>query len=91
MDNPGYYAIIPANVRYDKNLKANEKLLYGEINALCSEDGCCWATNEYFSNVFNVSEITISRQIKNLEKQKYINIKHIKKDSEVLKRVITIN
>lgn len=25
-ETPNYYAIIPANVRYDKELKANEKL-----------------------------------------------------------------
>lgn len=29
-----YYAIIPATVRYLKVLKANEKLLYGEITSL---------------------------------------------------------
>jgi len=27
-EQPNYYAIIPANIRYDNNLKANEKLLY---------------------------------------------------------------
>ena len=28
-ENPSYFAIIPADVRYDKRLKANEKLMYG--------------------------------------------------------------
>lgn len=32
-EHRSYYAIIPANVRYDKRLKPNTKLLYGEITA----------------------------------------------------------
>ena len=43
-----YYAVIPAEVRYAKNLKANEKLMYGELTALANEKGYCYASNEYF-------------------------------------------
>ena len=32
-----YYAIIPATVRYSKELKATEKLIYGEITALANK------------------------------------------------------
>ncbi len=31
---PGYYAIIPATIRYDSKLRFAERLLYGEITAL---------------------------------------------------------
>ena len=32
-----YYAIIPATVRYDKELKPAEKLLYSEVTALANK------------------------------------------------------
>ena len=53
-NNKNYYAVIPAEVRYSKNLKANEKLMYGELTALANEKGYCYASNEYFSQLYNV-------------------------------------
>ncbi len=73
-ESPSYYSIIPANVRYDKRLKANEKLLYGEITALTHTNGYCYATNSYFAKLYEVDKCTISRWIKNLAGYGYIDI-----------------
>jgi uncharacterized phage protein (TIGR02220 family) len=67
-----YYAIIPATIRYDKNITANAKLLYGEITALCNEKGFCWATDSYFTELYGVSRSTIQRWFIQLEKNGYI-------------------
>lgn len=72
--NRSYYAIIPANVRYDSALKPNEKLLYGEITALCNEKGYCWAGNGYFAELYGVTKATVSRWISNLSDNGYIAI-----------------
>lgn len=92
METPNYYSILPANVRYDSRLKANEKLLYSEITALSNKSGSCYASNRYFAELYNVSNKTISLWIKNLKECKYITVQMIYKDGskEVDKRNINI-
>ena len=87
-----YYAIIPADVRYDAKLKDKAKLLYGEITALTNEKGYCWASNEYFANLYGVSKTTISLLIKNLIDSGYIESELIYKEGtkEILKRYLKI-
>lgn len=91
-EKKSYYAIIPANVRYDKDITPNAKLLYGEITALCNEKGYCWAENKYFAELYSVSKTSISKWIKDLSDKGYINTKLIYKDGskEILNRYITI-
>lgn len=69
-----FYAIIPANVRYNKNIPSGGKLLYGEITALCNEKGFCWASNKYFSDLYDNDDRTIRRWIRSLEKEEFIYI-----------------
>lgn len=91
-EQPTYYSILPANVRYNKNLKPNEKLLYSEITALTNKDGICYATNEYFANLYGVTKVAISQWVSNLEKEKLIDREIIYADSskQILNRYIRI-
>ena len=70
-ESPGYYATIPANVRYSK-IPDGAKLLYGEITSLCNKRGYCWATNKYFADLYGKDSGTISRWIQALRGGRFI-------------------
>ena len=89
-EKPNYYAIIPANVRYDKDLRANAKLMYGEITALSSKYGECTASNNYFARLYEVDSSAISKWITQLKDKKYIDVEYETKGKEIKKRIIKI-
>ena len=92
-ESVSYYAIIPAEIRYDSSLPPLAKLLFGEITALCSRYNECWATNEYFANLYNCSTRNISRLISLLSQHNYITVELVRKtkSAEIEKRVIRQN
>lgn len=93
MENqPNYYGIIPANVRYDKDLTPNAKLLYAEITCLCNQTGYCWSTNRYFAELYNVSNVSISKWINQLIEKGYINSTFEYKEGtkEIFKRYLSL-
>lgn len=72
MEQKNYYAIIPANIRYDRELNDKAKLLYAEITSLTNQEGYCWATNGYFADLYGIRPETVSRLIKQLVDKKYL-------------------
>lgn len=75
---PGYYAVIPASVRYDDGLRPNAKLLYGELSALAVSDGYCWATNAYFARLFSLSAKTVAELIRQLADRGHIRVEVVR-------------
>lgn len=73
-ENPSYWAVIPAAVRYDKKLPPNAKLLYGEVTALADKYGYCYAQNSYFVDLFGLSERSITRLLGILVDRGYLRI-----------------
>ena len=80
---PGYYAILPAAVRYDDRLRPNGKLLYAEITALASRDGYCWADNAFFAQNFGVTERCVQRLLVQLEGYGYIEVETVQNGNQV--------
>jgi len=91
-EKPNYYAIIPAEVRYDTELRDKAKLLYGEITSLANKEGYCYASNKYFAELYDVSTTTISTLISELVEKGYIESEIIYKEGtkEILNRYLKI-
>jgi len=90
MEKPSYYSVTPAKVRYDEELKANEKLLYGEITALTNKNGYCTAGNQYFADLYKVHKKTVSDWISHLKEKGYIEVEIIYEDKKIIERRIYI-
>lgn len=85
-DQPAYYGIIPAPVRYDKRVTPNAKILYSEITALCNEKGFCWASNNYFADLYEVTPQAISKWINILSYCGYLRLEYDYNGKEVKQR-----
>ena len=73
----------------DKEIK-NELGLLLIISSLCAEKGYCYASNEYFAELFGIDEVSVSRKIKLLESKNYITIEYIKRGCEVKNRFLRL-
>ena len=80
--------ILPISILGDNNLTPLERLLLISILSLCNEKGYCWATNEYFAELFNVRKQTISKSISSLSKNNYIELKFDNSEKNNSKRII---
>jgi len=83
---------IPKEIWLDKNLTTNERLLFVEIDSLDNEKGC-WASNNYFSDFFDLSKTRVSEIINSLVKKEYITSTMIYKEGgkEIDKRILKVN
>ena len=74
---PNFYAVIPADVRYDEDLSSTAKLLYAEISALANSKGYCFANNKYFEKIYHIDERTVQRILKQLSNKQYVRIENV--------------
>lgn len=91
MEHPSYYSILTADVRYDKRLKPNEKLLFSEITALSNKRGYCNASNNYFAQLYDVTTVTASNWVKHLKDRGYIDVEMIYDGKQIKERRIFVN
>lgn len=62
----GFFVHIPEWV-LTKDITSTEKMVFGLVVGLSNEKGYCFASNEKFSDILNISEMTVKRSLKKLE------------------------
>jgi hypothetical protein len=81
------YGILPVSVRHNKSLSDGAKVLYAEITTLSAATGYCWATNEYFAQLFGKGQRTITRYISELQQYGHIQIDISYKDYRAVRKI----
>lgn len=58
----------------NEELSDKEKIILSMVLYLSKDTGHCFATNNYFSDILNVTVVSISRIINSLKKKNYIKV-----------------
>ncbi len=84
---------IPKEIYLDSRLNALDKIILVEIDSLDNGQKGCFASNNYFAELFLLSKTQISKIISDLKKKGWISVKYENKKNTkaVDKRVIKIN
>lgn len=69
-----YFGILPAEVRYNKDITDFAKILYAEFMALSNTYGYCFATNKYFAELYDKDAMTVSKTVAQLKKYNLISV-----------------
>ncbi|MGN1312318.1 MAG: helix-turn-helix domain-containing protein [Bacilli bacterium] len=84
-------SFITISILGDNRLTFLERLLLIHIISLSKKNGYCWATNKYFSNIYDVTTVTISKSISKLATFNYIKINFDNKNTNNTKRIIKLS
>jgi hypothetical protein len=85
------WGLIPPYIMASKDLKANEKLLYGRILGLTNKHGYCWASNYWLGLQIGIEEQTVANIIWSFKKKGLIETKVFRDDkNKITKRHIFV-
>jgi len=70
-ENHNWAAVIPCRYLMSKDINSTQKLLIGLVSSLSNLKGYCFASNDYLAECLNISKITVSQLVSDLEKKGY--------------------
>ncbi|MBQ9313629.1 MAG: helix-turn-helix domain-containing protein [Clostridia bacterium] len=89
MNIPNFESLaIPSEILFNKDLSDREKILLSIVLSLSRKSNFCYAGNKYISDIFNVTDETISRAFSSLKDKKYIKMNYNNKTTNSRKREI---
>ena len=65
---------MPSEILINNKLSDKEKIILSMIIYLSKDKGYCFATNNYFSDILNVTVVSVSRIINSLKKKEHIKV-----------------
>ena len=77
------YVEVPVVVLLDEDLSTTTKLLMGLITTLSMQEGFCFASNRYLSNLMKVSKRTITGCITSLRRKNYIRVEQLPNERRI--------
>ena len=90
MEQPSWAAIIPNRYLYAKDINSVQKILIGLISGLSNIKGYCFASNEYFADILDLSKVRVSQLITDLQKKGYIGRVIYRNDKQQVEKRILI-
>lgn len=79
--NRNYYAVIPANVRYNKSLSNISKLVYSELTTILTKDKKITVDAHKISKNLNIPYNNVLKAIVELNEAKIIRVENWEEDN----------
>lgn len=87
------FIIIPDIIKKSKEISSTSKLIYGDILSLSAKHGYCYANNEYFAKIYDISTRAVSKIIGQLLEFNIIEIRNstceFSKAREIVPKIFT--
>jgi hypothetical protein len=90
MDNLNWAAVIPCRYILATDISSTQKLLIGLISGLSNVKGYCFASNEYLGNCLNISKVSVSHAVSDLEKKGYLGRVIYRNDKQQIEQRILV-
>lgn len=84
-----WYAVLTADVLYDKNLTSRQKLLVAVVANLSNEKGYCFASNDYLAELLNCGVRSLQRDLEALEGKYLGRVLQVDKNGKTTSRALT--